>query len=124
MMPPEPEICGRTGRRVLARAALRNKNFDFKLRFPSHVSKIEQTPVANRFKQLCKSCVVAYHGGRMSPHQINELQKKAENYLERAGQAADPQDQRVWLGLARECLKLVSEAREPSGFAARLGRTG
>jgi hypothetical protein len=60
----------------------------------------------------------------MSPHQINELQKKAENYLERAGQAADPQDQRVWLGLARECLKLVSEAREPSGFATPLGRTG
>jgi hypothetical protein len=56
----------------------------------------------------------------MSPHQMDELQKKAEDYLERAGQAADPQDQRVWLGLARECLKLASEARDPSMSDAAL----
>jgi len=55
---------------------------------------------------------------------MDELRKQAENYLERAGLAADPQDQRVWLGLARECLKLVSEARDPSGSAAGLGRGG
>jgi hypothetical protein len=60
----------------------------------------------------------------MSPNQMNELQKKAEDYLERAGRAADLQDQRVWLGLARECLKLVSEARDPSRSAAALERIG
>jgi hypothetical protein len=31
----------------------------------------------------------------MSPQQIDELRKKAENYLERAAEAADPQDQRL-----------------------------
>jgi hypothetical protein len=47
----------------------------------------------------------------MSPQQIDELQKQAENYLERAADAVDPQDQRLWLGLARDCLTLISDAR-------------
>jgi hypothetical protein len=40
----------------------------------------------------------------LSPQQLNELRKKADDYLERASGAVDPQDERLWLGLARECL--------------------
>ena len=56
----------------------------------------------------------------MSPQQIDELRKKADNYLERAAEAVDPQDQRLWLGLARDCLTLVSDARSLPHYAVRL----
>jgi hypothetical protein len=60
----------------------------------------------------------------MSPQQMDDLQKKAENYLERAAEAADPQDQRLWLGLARDCLTLVSDARSQTVCAAPLAPSG
>ena len=60
----------------------------------------------------------------MSPQQIDELQKKAENYLERAAEAVDPQAQRLWLGLSRDCLTLVSDARSQSLYAAPLAPSG
>ncbi len=53
----------------------------------------------------------------MSSQHVNELQKKAEDYLRRASDAVDPQDQRLWLDLARECLKLVADARDRSPVA-------
>jgi hypothetical protein len=60
----------------------------------------------------------------MSPQQMDDLQKKAENYLERAAEAADPQDQRLWLGLARDCLTLVSDARSQTVCATPLAPSG
>ena len=60
----------------------------------------------------------------MSPQQIDELRKKAENYLERAAEAVDPQDQRLWLGLARDCLTLVSDARSLSDLRGSAGALG
>jgi hypothetical protein len=60
----------------------------------------------------------------MSPQQVDELQKQAENYLERAAGAADRQAQRLWLGLARDCLTLVSDARSQPDSAAPLAPAG
>jgi hypothetical protein len=54
----------------------------------------------------------------MSSQQANELQEKAQDYLLRAGDAVDPQDQKLWLDLARECLRLVADARDRSPAAS------
>ena len=59
----------------------------------------------------------------MSSQQANELQEKAQDYLLRAGDAVDPRDQKLWLDLARECLRLVADARDgslPMGLAGQV----
>jgi hypothetical protein len=89
--------------------------------FTGFVSGIVQTRRWYGFKRLYDLRV---REDRMSPQQIDELQKKAENYLERAADAVDPQDQRLWLGLARDCLTLASEARSQSDYAAPLAPSG
>jgi|HubBroStandDraft_6_1064221.scaffolds.fasta_scaffold2151319_2 hypothetical protein len=54
----------------------------------------------------------------MSLHQVipvievNEFQKQADDYLQRAAEAVDPQDQRMWLNLARDCLRIAADAEE------------
>ena len=60
----------------------------------------------------------------MPSQHVNEMQEKAQDYLQRASDAVDPQDQRLWLGLARECLKLISEYRDRSHFTASIGLAG
>jgi hypothetical protein len=55
---------------------------------------------------------------------MNELRKKADDYLERASGAVDPQDQRLWLGLARECLNLVSNTTDLSHLDIPLAPNG
>jgi hypothetical protein len=42
--------------------------------------------------------------------EVNEFQKQAEDYLQRAAEAVDPQDQRLWLNLARDCLRIAADA--------------
>jgi hypothetical protein len=98
-------------------AVRRTKIFDFE----PGVSGIVQTRRPFRFKQLYNLRV---REDRMSPQQIDELRKKAENYLERAAEAADPQDQRLWLGLARDSLTLVSDAHNASVCSAPLAPSG
>ena len=49
----------------------------------------------------------------MFPEQVKRLQKQSDDYLRRASEAVDVQEEILWLGLARECLRLASEAQEP-----------
>ena len=49
----------------------------------------------------------------MSPEQVKRFQKQSDDYLRRAGEAVDVQEEILWLGLARECLRLASDAQEP-----------
>jgi hypothetical protein len=49
----------------------------------------------------------------MSPEQVKRFQKQADDYLRRASEAVDLQEQRLWLDLARECLRLASDVRGP-----------
>jgi hypothetical protein len=60
----------------------------------------------------------------LSPQQLNELRKKADDYLERASGAVDPLDERLWLGLARECLNLVSSTTDLSHLDIPLAPMG
>jgi hypothetical protein len=49
----------------------------------------------------------------MSPEQVKRFQKQADDYLRRASEAVDLQEQRLWFDLARECLRLASDAQKP-----------
>jgi hypothetical protein len=86
------------------------------------VSATEQTRKSHRDKTFPQ--VAHFLEARLSPHRLNELQEKAEYYLQRASEAVNPQDQKLWLGLARECMNLASGSRDRSQFAVPLAPTG
>jgi hypothetical protein len=46
------------------------------------------------------------------PNYATKFQKRADGYFELVGDAVDPQYQRLWLALARECLRLITDARD------------
>jgi hypothetical protein len=50
----------------------------------------------------------------MSPEQVREFQKRADDYLHRAGEAVEPQEQKLLLALARDCLSFVEAAKDPA----------
>jgi hypothetical protein len=63
----------------------------------------------------------------MSPEQVKHFQRRSDDYLRLSGETVDLGEQRLWLDLARECLRLASDAREPllriSEYSARSRQT-
>jgi hypothetical protein len=53
------------------------------------------------------------HGGFLVAGGLGErLQKRAEDYLELAAEAADPECTRLWHKLALDCLRIAAVLRE------------
>jgi hypothetical protein len=51
------------------------------------------------------------HGTNVRGGAHELFRKKAEDYLERAGAESNPEDRRIWLALALECLRFASGVR-------------
>lgn len=62
------------------------------------------------------------HGGMNVHEPYSQFRKQAEDYVKLAGQETNTENQRIWIALARECLRLAAGAKSMSeGRAASVG---